>query len=261
MILHKEDGIVARTSQEADQARLAGCVQCATYHNPQQRFPQGMYCPFWMPHETQTTVTDQGGGYYTCPICRQSHDLLHELPWHGVEEEVNPSFYAGGGTRIGLGMDVQAQIGEDLVRNLKEIPGYGPVVWFHEGAANVPSPLDAATKDWGVEIKTLGYDAAHHRFVPGRPQEKADKNQMAESMNKQGVLGVLVLLDYRRSVADIYVQEFPLATGVKAFRSNAPGSSHLVREMPFRNPLMDPHDPSPKAEGFEPSAVHEDWGF
>lgn len=266
MILTRADGIVARTPQEADQAKLAGYKECATYHRASASGPSAGYCPFFLSPETQTRVTE-GGGYYTCPVCRQSSDLLHELPWHGVAEEELPpeeqnlGFRAGGGTRIGLGMDVQAQIGEDIVSGLKELPGYGPITWVHEGGAVVASPLDMATKDWGIEVKTLGYDASHHRFIPGRPQEKANKNAMAANMNKKGVLAVLVLLDYRRSVADIYVREMPLETGgVKTFRSHQ--GQHLVAEVPFRNPLMDPHDPSPKAEGFSyQPAPSDDWGF
>ena len=250
MILTRDDGIIARTLQDADQAQLAGCVQCATYHAPTK-----MYCTFWLSPEAQTHVTDAGGGYYTCPVCKQSHDLLHEMPWHGVAQEDLPpeqqdGFTAGGGTRIGLGMDVQGQIGEDLVEHLGEIPGYGPITWVHEGGAVIGSPLDMATADWGIEVKTLGYDAAHHRFIPGRPKEKQHKNDMAKAMNKKGILGVLVLLDYRRSMADIYVREFPIEDGIKAFRTGDRNAQHLVKSIPFRNPLMDPHDPSPKAEGF-----------
>lgn len=254
MILTRDDGIVARTPQDADQAQLAGYVQCATYHAASKQYPVAGYCTFFLSPEAQTHVSHEGGGYYTCPVCRQSHDLLHEMPWHGVSQEDLPpeqqgGFTAGGGTRIGLGMDVQGQIGEDLVEHLGELPGYGPITWIHEGGATVGSPLDMATAEWGVEVKTLGYDAAHHRFIPGRPSEKHHKNEMAKSMNKKGVLGVLVLLDYRRSMADIYVREFPLEKGgVKTFRSNQ--GQHLVKSVPFRNPLMDPHDPSPKTEGF-----------
>lgn len=259
MLLTREDGIVARTPEDAEQAQLAGFKECSTFYRPQKRYPQGGYCRFWLSPETQHAVEKQGGGYYTCPICRHSHDLLHELPWWGVDpeeaeqnrrEDVDTGFTAGGGTHIGLGLAEQGEVGESLVRNLGNLPGYGPFVWFHEGGANANSPLDAATKDWGVEIKTIGYDATHHRFIPGRKNEKTDKNEMAASMNKQGVLGVLVLLDYRRSVADIYVREFPLANGVGTFRSH--NAQHLVAEIPFRNPLMDPHSPSPQVASPSP---------
>lgn len=252
MLLTREDGIAARTPEEAQQALLAGYVGCTTQFQPSKTYPQGYHCTFMLSPETQHTVEKQGGGYYTCPVCRVSHDLLHEMPWWGVDPETaqenDRSNVAGqgGATHIGLTLAEQGEIGESLVRNLGELPGYGAFTWFHEGGANAPSPLDAATKDWGVEIKTLGYDAAHHRFIPGRATEKNDKNAHAAAMNKLGVLGVLVLLDYRRSVADIYVREYPLANGVGAFRSH--NAEHLVKEVPFRNPLMDPHSPSPQVE-------------
>jgi hypothetical protein len=240
MILSLSDGIRVRTPEDAEQAEAAGYVKCDTAYNSRRKAP----CPFFLSPEAQSAVT-QAGGYYTCPVCQQSYDLLHHLPWHGVpEDEFDQSgFHAGGGTRIGLGMDVQSQVGEDLVEQLGEIPGYGPITWWHQGGATAPSPLDGATEDWGIEVKTLGYDAMHHRFVPGRPKEKTDKNEMAVQMGKKGILGVLVLLDYRRSVADIYVREYPTERGVGAFRSIQ--GQHLVKEIPFRNPLMDPHDPSP----------------
>lgn len=247
-VLSHDDGLLARTPEDAQQAEAAGYVQCAT---PKASVGpgRGNPCQFYISPETQSALQQQGG-YYTCPSCHHSHDFLHEMPWHGVpSDEYNPDeFNAGGTTRIGLKMDVQGQIGEDLVQKLGEIPGYGPITWWHEGDAAANSPLDGATKGWGLEVKTLGYDATHHRFVPGRVKEKADKDQMAKRMGKQGVLGVLVLLDYRRSVADIYVREFPLERGIGTFRTSQGGTQKLVAEVPFKNPLMDPHDPSPHVD-------------
>jgi hypothetical protein len=253
-ILSTNDGLVARTPEDAQQAEAAGYQKC--YTEKSQRRNVGTPCNFYLSPETQSHVTDTMGGYFTCPNCQQSHDLLHDMAWHGVpQEEYNPEarngFSAGGSTRIGLPMSQQSQIGEDLVANLPEIPGYGPITWWHEGGSTTNSPLDGATEDWGVEVKTLGYDALHHRYVPGRPKEKGDKNAMALRMGKKGILGVLVILDYRRSVADIYAQEHPviadengvISQGTRAFRSSA--GMHLIKEVPFKNPLMDPHHPAP----------------
>lgn len=256
-ILTHDDGMVPRSPEEAEQAEAAGYKRCYTAKNVNSSgAARGLPCSFYLSPEAQSAVTSEHGGYFTCPKCSQSHDLLHEMPWHGVtEDEWDPEtkgFAAGGGTRIGLPMQAQAQIGEDLVEKLGEIPGYGPITWWHQGGTLGNSPLDGATKDWGIEVKTLGYDARHHRYVPGRVREKLHKNEMALSMGKKGILGVLVLLDYKRSVADIYVQEHPVRkdpttgafiSGTRAFRSSA--GMHLVKEVPFRNPLMDPHDPSP----------------
>lgn len=255
-ILTHDDGLIARTPEDAEQAEAAGYQKCPTANNNWTKGTTGQPCDFWISPEAQSSLQNSGG-YFTCPRCQRSSDLLHELPWHGVsdEREINRNqqqdqdangWQAGGGTRIGLRMDEQAQIGEDLVENLGEIPGYGPITWWHQGGASSPSPLDGATADWGIEVKTLGYDATHHRFVPGRPKEKIDKNEHASQLGKKGILGVLVMLDYRRSVADIFVNEYPLDQGgVKSFRSSQKGVQRLVAEVPFRNPLMDPHDPSP----------------
>jgi hypothetical protein len=253
-LLSHEDGMIARSPQDAAQAEAAGYVKCATHRDSRLG---GQPCQFHISPEAQSSL-QESGGYYTCPRCKQSHDFLHDMPWHGVtEDEISPEameqWAAGGGTRIGLGMEVQAEVGENLVRNLGEIPGYGPITWWHEGGALGNSPLDGATADWGIEVKTLGYDATHHRYIPGRAKEKAHKNEMANKMGKKGILGVLVMLDYRRSVADIYVAEHPLQFdeqgniigGAKTFRTSSPGAQHLVKEVPFKNPLLDPHDPSP----------------
>ena len=239
---------------DPDQLLAAGYVKCLTGT-----------CPFFLSPEAQSDIQNRGG-YYTCPICRKSYDLLHTLPWHGVSDEAEVyqninqdqrlnQWKSGGGTKIGISMTSQGQLGEDLVKQMGEIPGYGVINWWHPGGAASQSPLDGTTKDWGIEVKTIGYDAMHHRWIPGGVRrnadgsirdEKAEKTQAAVEMGKMGVLGVLVLLDYRRSVADIYVRAFPTEEGIKTFRTTQSNVTHLVKEVPFRNPLMDPHSPEPQ---------------
>lgn len=243
MNLTIQDGQLANSPQEGEALRYAGYVKCSTPN-----------CNFFISPQSEQAILEHNG-YYTCPKCQRSYDLQQNLPWHGAPEESGNFALGrgGGGTRIGLDMTEQAQIGEDLIRDQKELPGYGQIIWWHEGAANTPSPLDGATRDWGIEVKTLGYDAMHHRFIPGREQEKEAKNNQAAEMGLKGILGVLVLLDYRRSMADIYVKEMPLQTwlnnqgkpqtGVAAFRKNT--ATHLLEEIPFKNPFMDPSNPSP----------------
>jgi hypothetical protein len=149
----------------------------------------------------------------------------------------------------------QAQIGENLIRAQGELPGYGPITWWHPGDATSRSPLDGATKDWGIEVKTIGYDSLHHRFIPGRPMEKEAKNSQAAEMGLQGILGILVVLDYRRDVADIYAKEMPIGPwqtstgqalyGVASFRKSS--AQHLIAEVPFDSPFKDPNNPAPAA--------------
>jgi hypothetical protein len=267
-LLTSADGVDQRKFPDVSQLEAAGYHRCYTNNWKKIPGPNGtkvnVPCPFWLSPETIEMVKDKMGGYYTCPVCVRSYDLMHDMEWHGVPEQyaADPQFSAGGGTRIGILMTEQAQIGEDLVEHIGNLGDYGPITWWHQGGAATNSPLDGATQDWGIEVKTIGDDAMHHRFVPGRAKEKTDKNAMAEQMGKQGVLGVLVMLDYRRSVADIYVKEMPFAghqmpgpgaaaqltNGIAAFRSNAPGVLHLVKEVPFSNPLVDPHSPTPHVQ-------------
>jgi hypothetical protein len=254
-ILTPDDGLVARTPEEAQALQFRGYQQCyGTRSSKAQGAVKGP-CDFHLAPEAQEYVKDKGG-YYTCPRCYQSHDLMHDLPWHGVPYEENrQGFSAGGGTRIGLSLKDQSQIGEDLVQGLGErqggLPGYGPVTWVHPGGSVSQSPLDMATAEWGIEVKTLGYDAIHHRFIPGRAKEKSDKNAMAVAKNLKGVLGLLVILNYRTGLADIYAREFPVnpvtGAGVGTFRSGL--SQHLIAEVPFKNPFMDPNHPAPTTAG------------
>ena len=258
MVLTPDDGLMARTPEEAQDLQGAGYQAC--YGTVKQDAHGGRRnvfpCEYHISPEAQAYIQDKGG-YYTCPRCKTSHDLLSDLPWHGApEEDFNQEpFSAGGGTRIGLSLKEQAQIGEDLVERMGELPGYGKITWVHPGGAISKSPLDMATNEWGIEVKTLGYDAIHHRFIPGRPQEKADKNAMAVAKGLKGVLGVLVLLNYRTSKADIYVREFPVdiaaGTGVGAFRSH--NAQHLVAEVPFNNPFMQPEHPAPHGPNSQPA--------
>ena len=257
-MLLTDSGERPQTPEEAQALQQQGYLKC--YNGK---------CNFHLSPDTQQNVLSNGSGYYTCPACKHSHDIMEDVPWHGAPEEhsnfefgVKPqpleeygsgNFEAGGGTRIGLNMEEQAQIGEDTVKNLGSLPGYGPIVWWHEGHAGTQSPLDGATKEWGIEVKTIGYDATHHRFIPGRGSEKEAKNMLAEQMGLKGVLGVLVLLNYRTSEADIYVKEMPITPwvnstgrsirGVAAFRSGS--AQHLLERVRFDNPFLSPDNNAP----------------
>jgi hypothetical protein len=245
MLLSPEHGEVAYSPEQAEELNGAGFQKC---YKPSCNF-------FISPQAKSEVETHQDQGYYTCPKCNHSYDLMDHLPWHGAPEEYLPRlFEEGGATRIGLTMVEQAQIGEDLIRE-HGLPGYGPILWWHEGGASAASPLDGTTKEWGIEVKTLGFDATHHRFIPGSPEEKGNKNRAAAELKLKGVLGVLVMLNYRTSMASVYVKEMPLETwtnatgrqinGVAAFRSNS--GQRLLEEIPFKNPFMDPHSGAPHA--------------
>lgn len=270
MLLQNEHGARAHSPEEAEELERSGYDKC---YKPD--------CNFYLSPEAQTEVRDHpDAGYYTCPKCKTTWDIMSELPWHGapdVEKEHNRrqfeqeryepwgrelgNFIPGGTTRIGLPLAEQAQIGEDLIEK-HGLPGYGPILWWHPGGATAKSPLDGTTKDWGIEVKTLSFDAEHHRFIPGSMVEKSAKNAAAAELKLKGVLGVLVLLNFRTSMASVYVKEMPLETwhnsigrpinGVAAFRSNA--GQKLLEELPFKNPFSNPHSNVPYPAQQRPEA-------
>lgn len=258
--------MVTRDPDLVNDLKAGGFVKCYT-----------PTCDFWISPDSQYAIENSGGGYYTCPRCQRSYNLIYELPWQrpGLED-YHPDDYSGGLNASGLNVTEVGQLGENIVASLGELPGYGPITWWHGSNARDQSSLDGATRDWGIEVKTVLYDAMHHRFIAGGNRgtrnERADKNQAAEEMGKLGILGVLVILDMRRSVADIYVKEMPLAGwnvrgktfyGIGNFRSHA--GTHLVKEVPFKNPYVDPDHPAPygpdTGSAFDDNAVEEAMPF
>lgn len=248
MLITTDEGIIANNPELAEDVRAAGYIKC---HNSA--------CDFWISPEAQNSVAE-AGGYYTCPRCKKSYNLLYELPWQrpGIEDYYDPSIRTNSS---GLTVVEVGQIGETIIQELGELPGYGPIIWWHSSDTLNHSPIDGATKDWAIEVKTLLYDALHHRFIAGgdRPRagetysEREMKNKAAEEMGKNGVLGLLVMLDMRRSIADIYAKEMPLGdwsdsqgkirNGIVHFRTNT--AEHLIAEVPFKNPYTDPNHPAP----------------
>lgn len=231
-----DEGRTADNPQERQNLELAGFTPC--YNRT--------FCDFMIAPEIAEQAADAGGSF-TCPNCGMSYNLLARVGNY-------PGAKGGGGTIAGVKMGDQGQIAEDLVENMKVIPGYGPITWWHPGGSTMNSPLDGAVAEWGVEVKAINADAKNLRFIPGRDHEKAAKAAQAVSMGLKGVLGLLVLLNYRTSLADVYAMEMPndpwvTKTGYQvrgpiAFRHH--NAVHLVAELPFNNPLMNPHDPSPE---------------
>lgn len=231
----EEGQTAAPGSQDEQNLRLAGYEKCHM-----------QLCDFWIKPEI-AQVVDQSGGLFTCPRCHQTYNLIARVG------NAPTQFTPGGKTIAGITLAEQGDIAEDLVRGLGALPGYGPFVWWHEGGARAPSPLDGATAEWGVEVKAVNADAKNLRFIPGRVHEKQTKIDQAATMGLRGILGVLVLLNYRSSLADIYVMEMPLepwttqrgraAQGPVAFRHH--NGTHLVAEVPFDNPLTDPTKDAP----------------
>src|ERR1039457_6705529 len=151
----KDQGQNTYDPQQIQQLEAAGWWKCPGKLNT------GKPCNFWLNPQTKQRV-ENSSGYVTCPRCHRTTNLMEHLPWHGPQDPIE--FDPGGTTKIGIPLNDQGQIGENLVAGMKEIPGYGPITWWHPGGAGMQSPLDGATSDWGIEVKTIGYDAMHHRF-------------------------------------------------------------------------------------------------
>ncbi len=180
-----------------------------------------------------------------CPKCETGPEHLYDVIGDSLFES------PGGSTRVGLSMKAQGDLGEELVKSLGELPGYGPITWWSE---EYTSPLDGACGEWGIEVKSANVDNAAVQFNIGA-DEKITKNAAAAQAGYKGILAILVVFDYRRSVADIYGREFTLApwgrhpttrqelSGLGFYRANK--KYRLLEEIPFQNPFMTPTNPQP----------------
>lgn len=224
---------------------------------PQQLVAAGWtLCPrsgdFWISPENMEKIK-QDNGYFTCPKCHLSSLMVEGLPWHGVKEpDYYPGGNTGGGTSIGLPMEDVGQIAENVITGLGQIPGYGPITWWHPGGSASKAPLDGTTKEWGIECKGAVYDSVGHFFKPGDYYEKMAKDRAARQLGLKGVLGVLVLLNFRNDLADVYVKEMPpiwyTKTG-KEMRGTVKwhkGTGEKVLSgIPFESPYKDPNNLAP----------------
>lgn len=246
-----EIGQVATDPQEIQNLLNADYQQC-----------RNQRCDFYVNPEHINSIWNEWGEQsgFTCPRCTMKYGFLDPEPFGNTQNPANGAFKPGGTTLAGVGLDTQGNIGEELVRQLPEIPGYGKVSWYPD---TYHSPLDGIVGDWGIEVKTITKDAANQRFISGRPSEKASKNLMAAERGLKGILGLLIVLDYQKSVADVYAREMPLdpqalqdpdrvhLAGIKHFRTQQADVSKLVTEIPFKNPLLDPNsiEPQPFYQG------------
>lgn len=240
-------------------------------------------------------------GYQQCrnQLCNHMHspDTLQEVYNQGGEAGVHECGHCGlaqtpfkrpgtpgGGTNAGISMEEQSSIGEDLVKGLGDIPGYGRIAWWHEGAAaGAQSALDGATIEWGIEVKTYNWTNARKRGIINA-KDKVRKaaaindprlfanvvndpklNAVLDKLDFKGLLGVLVLLDFETGKADIFGHEMPKdpATGLLN-----PGSvQHITRkfpiaeEVPFAHSLPDPRKPDHVPHYMKAQPTADDWGF
>lgn len=184
----------------------------------------------------------------TCPNCGISPDQASDLT-NGMYAM---SQVPGGSTRSGLSLREQGDIGENLIQKLGEIPGYGKITWWHDQGGQNYGPLDGATGEWGIEVRSYNVDNSALQFNIS-PDEKIRKNQAAAEAGYKGILAVVVALDFRRSLADIYVRPFTLEpwgtyrgqprSGIGFYRPS--DKYRLMEEVPFENPWMIPGNDAP----------------
>lgn len=252
MVLHVADvpavsdapGQLADTSEDAHQLEATGHSACL---NPTCNY-------WWSPNRmAEHDELDK----LTCPNCQKSYNMWDPSPFGRTNSPDPTGFKPGGMTYAGMPPGGVGDLGEEVVHDMGSIPGYGAITWWHPGPSSSTSPLDGATKDWGIEVKTMCLDAQNHKFVAGGKPSRADKNQAVASAGYKGILAIFVLLDFRRSVADIYLQEQPagpwmnpaskrMSNGIASYRPD--NAMHLVKETPFKNPFLQPDEPAPAVQ-------------
>lgn len=258
------DGTLPNSLLHAESLEQQGHQQC-----------RNQLCDHMHSPETLQNTYDQGGeeGVHECGHCG-----LAQTPF---KRPGRP----GGGTNAGISMEEQSSIGESLVRALGNIAGFGPIAWWHEGAAaGSNSALDGATTEWGIECKTYNWTNVRKRGIINA-RDKVRKAQaindpqlfakevgdpkLNEVLNKlqfKGLLGVLVLLDFETGTADIYghAMEKDAATGML----DASKVQHITRkfpiaeEVPFAHSLPDPRKSDHVPHYMQaPTNTPDEWGF
>lgn len=142
----------------------------------------------------------------------------------------------------------QNDLGREVVANLGELPGFGRILWW-DGSGS--QPLDGATSEWGIDVKAVNRNDPSHRYEPedrrsNYPRTTKTKNEEASNLGLQGILGVLVVLDYRTDMAEIHVKEMPLRPHWfnEAIQEGSYGwqkynAPRLLESVPFKNPYKD----------------------
>lgn len=265
----QQEGVPATSREEAENLQKAGYTQCYTPG-----------CNFFISPETFSLHDDNIEQDFTCPVCHKTYDLLSEPSW-------GYSGIAGGQTRVGYTMKTQGRLAEQIVYYLgledpQWIQRYGPIIWWQSGIQydegySDQGELDGGTAEWGIEVKSANGDNIDPRFNIGADERRSKHQRAQEGTGVSGgyalsfqaeaaqaeavykydkLLGVLVVFNFWKSVADIYVKEMPLSgwlsgqkrqkAGFANFRPKETESFHLFEEIPFRNPNMDPLSNEPQ---------------
>lgn len=166
-----------------------------------------------------TSRLDGPAGFMRCPdpTCRlfipdhRLHDdpdepwscaRGHTYTWRELEEKAYGD--SGGWTHAQLTCTEQGQIGEAVVRELHDLGECGKVAGWHD---EYHAPLDGWTDaGWGIEVKSLNAEARNYAFVVGTRLMRERKDKAAKKRGFKGIVGALVLLDFRTSVAAVHIR-------------------------------------------------------
>lgn len=195
---------------------------------------------------------------YDCPRCLMSYRPRSIAPfapdledgmWY---DDVYPYSPGGRGyeTLVGLTKDQMGKIGENVVGDLKTLGKYGDIEWWTPA---YHGRLDGGTNaGWGIEVKAADSTMEDPRFIPGKKGDQERKIEHAIELGYTAILGILPILNFKESVADIYVREMQLgkwtyqdarghtrtAVGMISFRPQS--AFKLFTEVPFESPFLMP---------------------
>lgn len=172
-------------------------------------------------------------GSYEDLVCPKGHVLSQSKIME--IEEVSP----GGVAHSGISKNEQGRIGEEIVWDLADLGEYGRPYSISD---SYHCPLDGATdKNWGIEVKSVSTLTRCHAFAPTKKQ-KASKDRFARDKGYQGVIGVLVVLDFATSRAEIYLKAMKRVVYFEkpktAFATSVPFDNPLLPQVAVENPDM-----------------------
>lgn len=256
MELTHPDGILPNSPLHAQDLEQQGFQQC-----------KNRFCMHMLGPQVANDLMAEHGP----PESPGAKDARHQCSHCGiVQNPLRAPGQTGGGTNAGIAMDKQGQIGEDLIQGWGEIPGYGPILWWHSGPAAANSALDGAVAGWGVEVKSYNWLNQRPRGIIN-PADKATKAKaindpalfaekikdpildkyVAEHPELKGLLGILVLLDFDNATADVFAHEMP--RNPQTGRMDVADVKHVTRKLVLAEGVPFKHDlPDPRQEGWVP---------
>ena len=190
------------------------------------------------------SVYDTPEGFYKCPIptcsglVRQEIDQgkivacdgpeRHELDYDTECRSFMPT-KAGGFTHAGLTMAQQGELAEEIVASLGGLGPYGRLTLFEQ----YHCPLDGYTDtNLGAEIKSCSNRCRNQAFNPGHAATKQRKDRFARERGYRGILGILVVINFETSTADIYIVE------MRKIHCFYPTRAPYAVGVPFKNPCL-----------------------